>query len=193
MHSPIFRLIFILLFLALAVGLVYLADHEQRPYHLATVTPRVLYRSGNLPPKSLDKVLDQCRIRTLVDLCMPYEKERWEDWDWALEEERICREKDVNLVNIPIVSDTPPNEEQISEWLSLLLDKNAHPILVHCRHGVVRTGMLVAVYEMEFSKKSNEEAFETLAVFGHPVHKDRYKSLRDFIRDYVPRLEQEIE
>ena len=64
------------------------------------------------------------------------------------------------------------------------------PVLVHCEHGVVRTGMLVAVYQMERLGQSNQRAIESLPMFGHDLFVPRRKPMRDFILGYEPRAER---
>ena len=117
--------------------------HKTSPEHFVVVEDGVLYRSALLNPKNLNKVIDHYGIKTVVDLSAGYDPKRE-----ALhqEEARICKGKEINWVNISMPAETPPTENQITQWLNLLKKPANHPILVHCTHGVVRTGMMVAIF-----------------------------------------------
>jgi len=97
----------------------------------------------------MDKVIKKYGIKTLVNLCLPSESASLQNNNY-LKEQQICERNGVELVYLPMVGNTPPSEEQITKWLSLFKEPNKTPLLVHCAHGVIRTGVMVAVYEMEF-------------------------------------------
>jgi protein tyrosine/serine phosphatase len=156
--------------------------HRARPYHLLTVTPGKLYRSGTLKPDHLESVLDRFHIKTVVSLRTEGENALG---TWYASEKEICRKKGVDLRELPI--DQPPTQEQIDEWLALLEREEKAPILVHCEHGAVRTGVMVAIYQMECLRQENEQTLDDLPVFGHDMDDPVRRPLSDFLRAYVPR------
>ena len=165
--------------LLVGAGLVW--HHKTSPYHFNEVAEAVLYRSGTLRPHNLEKVLDEYGIRTVLNVRS--EKENGDAWH--AQEARICRARNVRLVDMPLAYGTPPTPEQISRFLELVRDEQKSPVLVHCEHGVVRTGMIVAVYEMEQRRKGNEKTLEELRMFGHDL--GRHPKMRKFILGYRPR------
>ncbi|MFC1707010.1 tyrosine-protein phosphatase [Planctomycetota bacterium] len=169
----------------IAGGLVW--HHKASPYHFLPVAPGVLYRSGTLRPGNLRKVIERHGIRTVVNLRTDAETQVG---DWYRHESRIVGELGAELVNLPLQYETPPAKEQIEAWLALLDDEGRLPVLVHCQHGVVRTGMLVAIYEMEYRRKGNRETLDTLPMFGHRLHQPHRKPMRDFILGYGSRWQQ---
>lgn len=175
-------LVVLVLVATTATGLVW--HHKAGPKHLVTVTPGILYRSGFLRPHNLRKVLDEYGIRTVVNLYITNSVETRKRVSW---EARICREMDVRFVDIPMVPKTPPTPDQVAHWLTLLEDEKNLPILVHCEYGVDRTGMMVAVYEMEFLNRGNLRALADMPPFGHDLQKATRKPVRDFILNYEPR------
>ena len=165
--------------------------HEQtKAYHFLTVTPGVLYRSGWMQPHAMNEIIRKYGIRTMVNLCLPTEKMSRENNNYVKEQE-ICRKNAVMLVYLPMVGNTPPTQEQIDQWLNLLQDSSRLPVLVHCAHGVIRTGAMVAIYEMEFLHKSNEKALAELPMFGHKLDDPKRKELCDFLLNYKPRMHTE--
>ena len=158
-------------------------SHTTKPYHFLTVTPGVLYRSGWMKPDNTETIIRKYGIRTIVNLCLPAEDTYREG---HIDELYICRKKGVKLVNIPLAGNIPPTDEQIEQWLNLLKDKDSLPILVHCAQGAIRTGLMVAVYEMEFLEKDNKETLEDLPTFGHELNVPKRRRICDFILSYKP-------
>lgn len=178
-----------LLIIAL-IGLVVAAwvwQHKARPYHFRTVEQGVLYRSGQLNPTELEGVLERYRIRTVVNL----QPESINALPWHARQAAVCEANGASLVDLPMQPETPPTREQQAEWLRLVRDPKRRPILVHCQHGVVRTGMLVSVYFAEKNGRAEgEQAFEDLVRFGHRLEKPKYTAMRAFVTNYQPSLGQ---
>jgi protein tyrosine phosphatase (PTP) superfamily phosphohydrolase (DUF442 family) len=82
---------------------------------------------------------------------------------------------------IKLESSDAPEPEQVSRFLTLIRDPALRPIYVHCKHGVDRTGAMMAVYRIEEDRWSNAEAFAEMQYFhAHRLWRD----LRDFVRKY---------
>lgn len=172
------------LFTILVAGLFSVYLYQSRPNHFLQVEEGVLYRSGTLRAYNLESVLRVHGIRTVVNLRPIDEKN---PPGWYVDERAVCKKLDVLLVDLPMKPETPPNAEQVGKWLALLKDPDRLPILVHCKHGVVRTGMLVAVFQAEFQGKSNSIILEDLPMFGHRLWVEHRKPMRQFILNYSPR------
>jgi protein tyrosine/serine phosphatase len=54
----------------------------------------------------------------------------------------------------------------IDRFLALIDDKSNHPVLIHCRAGLHRTGVMTAVYRMEYDGWSPRQAIEELKAQG---------------------------
>jgi protein tyrosine phosphatase len=165
-------------------GVMYLR-HSWIPYHLLTVTPNVLYRSGCLSHNQLERVVDQYDIQTIVALELASENDPVQDW--YNQEVQLCKEKGIQFVYLPVEANARPESSQIEEWLRLFDHPENQPILVHCAQGVSRTGLFVAVYQMEFLGKENHEALSGLPMFSHQMNEERRGPMIDFILQYEPR------
>ena len=154
---------------------------ESLPYHFLTVTPGRLYRSGTLAPHHLEEVLDEHGIRTVVSLRTEGEREIG---DWFAYERDVCEREGVELVHIPV--DEPPSDEHVARWLELVQDEERLPILVHCKHGVIRTAIMVALYEIAVLGKDNREVLDELPLFGRTLDEPKRVHLRDFLLRYKP-------
>lgn len=178
------RLLLLGIPLLLLVGLGILIWRNATPYHFLTVREGVLYRSGTLEAAELGQLIDEYGIKTVVNL--RHDPDRWPQ----AEEERIVEARGAVFRDLPLQPDTPPTDEALAAWLRLLDDPERLPILVHCQHGVTRTCMFVAVYQMEKERQPNRDVLEKLEFFGHRKWADYRKPFRDFILDYQPRWKQ---
>jgi len=105
---------------------------------------------------------------------------------WYEKESRFCRRNNIKLVDIPIEFDTPPDTNQIHKFLDVVIDTQRYPVLVHCEAGVIRTGMMVAVFLKHRFGTSNEQILRQLPLFGHDwdTKRRRSRKVREFILNY---------
>ncbi len=118
-------------------------------------------------------------ITTIVDL-------RGEDREKILWERQHAESLGMRFVNIPVSGWSPPSDEQVAQFLSLLRDRPGQKIFVHCRFGDDRTGVFTAVYRMAVEKWPPEQAMKEMYFFGfnglwHP-------SMKSFVREFPSRL-----
>lgn len=92
----------------------------------------------------------------------------------------------IQLINIAGNGWSPPQDEQIAQFLSLILEEPRKRIFVHCRFGSDRSGVFIAVYRMVFEGWTSEEALEEMHAFHfksfwHPA-------MKAYVRDFPARL-----
>jgi protein-tyrosine phosphatase len=150
------------------------------PNHFEVVTEGVLYRSGLLSSRNLENVVREYGIKTVVSLHIQWPGED----DWFQQEQSDCEKLDAQLVLIPMKTDTAPTSEQIEQWTALLDDPDQQPILVHCKHGVVRTGAMVAIYQVKYQGKDNQAVFDAMPQYGHSFEKPGRAAIKKFILEY---------
>lgn len=173
------KVVCLLLIFLVAAGIVWY--YKVRLYHFLVVKPGVLYRSGWMNPAVEEKVIAKYGIRTVVNLCLRTEGTYLRHY---VDEQHICQKNGTKLVNLPLKGNTPPSEEQINEWLKLLSSDERLPVLVHCDQGVIRTGIMVAIYRIELLNEENTAVLDQLPTFGHKLYVPKRKTMRDFILNY---------
>jgi protein tyrosine/serine phosphatase len=98
-------------------------------------------------------------------------------------EGELVRAAGMRYEHIPLESTDAPEPEQVARFLAIVRDPSAHPIYVHCLHGVDRTGTMIAVYRMEEQGWAPSDALAEMEHFGaHTILHD----LRRFIGAYIP-------
>lgn len=174
-----------------AVPTMYFRSQYAYAKRFREVTPQRFYRSGQLTGQGLRDVLQRYSIKTVVNLQNespdPLMPERYFDKP-SIRESALCSEYGVRYVLLEpdlIPRDRIPEERPkvIDEFLKILDDESAYPILLHCKAGLHRTGLLTAIYRMEKEQWSVGAAIRELRYNGF-VHEDS-TSANDYIAQYL--------
>ncbi len=177
------RWIALVLGFALIVTAGLVARHRLAPKHFAVVDPGVLYRSATLPPAQLLEVVEDQGIRTVVNLRSLEENAE----PWYAAQRGALAAAGVDMVDLPMPYSTPPEPDIEARWLALLRDPSAQPILVHCQHGVLRTGIMVSAYEIVHRDAAAEGLFEHGPQFGHDLSADTRERIQLYLDDLARR------
>jgi protein tyrosine/serine phosphatase len=120
------------------------------------------YRSAQLNPIQLVQYIKAYKIRSILNLrglnigSAWYEKERW-----------AAEKLHVKLLDYGISANHDVSEADIDALLSII--RNApKPILIHCKAGADRSGLVAALYLYSMEGNTAEEASKQLSVsYGH--------------------------
>ena len=143
------------------------------------VTDGHLFRCGQMSESGFRKQLREHHIKTVINL-------RDEDADpmlatgyWDKEhiaESKICEEEGVKYIfltsddSVGLLTryDATPDRRPrvIDDFLKICDDPANHPILLHCLAGLHRTGLLTAIYRMEYEGVPLDEAVRELRSNG---------------------------
>lgn len=176
--------------LVVAAGPVAFYRHrELHERNFRVVADGILYRSGQLTPEGLDRIIQERGIRTVVSLRKNHE--RSDGW-----EEAFCAERGVRHVRIvPRVwaadeEGDIPAEQAVRQFLEVMDHPENYPVLVHCFAGVHRTGTMVAIFRMEYQGWTLEQALAEMHHCGfEPEEMDQ--DVAAYLRAYTPRRRQQ--
>ena len=165
------------------------------------VSPGRFYRSGQPTASGLREMIQRYKIKTVINLQHEHpDPPLCETWvgNWfggaKTPESEICARLGVRYVLIP--ADVVPNPDDLTvqppgvgEFLKVLDDESAYPVLLHCLAGLHRTGRLTAIYRMEYEGWGLGEAFRELRANGYGYEKatEADKMLVHFVQNYQPR------
>jgi protein tyrosine phosphatase (PTP) superfamily phosphohydrolase (DUF442 family) len=166
----------------------YVYVHGKR---LRVVEDGKLYRSGQMTIDGFADAVKRYGIRTIVNA-----QDEYPDPEIAagyfdpgtIKESELCRQLGVRYVYI--VPDLIPRRlvpeqhpQAIDHWRELCDDPANYPILLHCRAGLHRTGVLTAVWRMEYDGWSPLDAIREMKAHGFGDY--ACTSANDYIRQYV--------
>jgi protein tyrosine phosphatase (PTP) superfamily phosphohydrolase (DUF442 family) len=156
----------------LHVGLL-LARHN-----LHVVVPGRVFRSSQMSGPDLEAVLRRHGIRTVVNL-----RGLCPDLPAYVEECRVTQRAGVSLVDIGFSAGRLPPVNEL-RYLVEALDRSEYPILLHCRQGVDRTGLVSALVLLLYTDTPLDEAVGQLDLsYGH-VALGRTANMRRFFALY---------
>ena len=81
-------------------------------------------------------------------------------------------------------------DKYVDEFLSIVDDTNAVPVLVHCQHGADRTGTMCAMYRILRQGWTADAAIDEMKNGGYGYH-SVWSNLPRFIRKAAKRLKEE--
>ena len=170
--------------LACVAAPVTLAVMEQRQIkNFHVVRPGVLYRSAQLTPAGLRRVVHDQRIRTVINL-----REGTARFDVA--EEEFCRREEIRFIRLlPKGWDDSVGPAEVDDNVRVFLDvmRNPanYPVLIHCFAGIHRTGAYCAVYRMEFEGWDNASAIAEVKAMGYDNF-DNELDIKGWLQGYRP-------
>ena len=104
-----------------------------------------VYRS-NMPTPQRIKNYSNIGIKTIVNL-----RGVRKDGGWLLENE-ACEKYDIKLIDFRARSRAAPEKEMIFS-ADKLFQSIEYPVLVHCKSGADRAGIMCALYQLTYGKK----------------------------------------
>jgi tyrosine-protein phosphatase SIW14 len=154
-----------------AVYFRYVYDTYKR---LRIVHPGRFYRSGQMTADGFADAVDRYHIRTIINVQDEFPDPDLETSFWnhaTVKESKLCEQLGVRYVHLKptlisrrlIPEYRPPAIDQL---LTVLDDEANYPVLIHCHAGLHRTGVLTAVYRMEYEGWSVAQAYREMKAHG---------------------------
>jgi protein tyrosine/serine phosphatase len=158
---------------------------------LREVVPGRVYRSGQLTAEGFAEAVTRYQIRTIINVQDDNPDPNLFVSFWSgkrIKESELCSQLGVRYVKLApdLVSrragpDRRP--EVIEHFLAVMDREDTYPVLFHCKAGLHRTGILAAVYRMEYQGWSRAAAFRELK--GHGFGTWACTSANDYVSQYV--------
>jgi hypothetical protein len=171
------------------------AVHFRKVYagskRLREVEPGKAYRSGQLTADGFAEAVKRFHIRAIINLQDDHpdpEVDRHFLGSETIRESELCQQLGVRYVTIaPDLisrwSSADQRPKAIDQFLAVLDDPNNYPVLWHCRAGLNRTGIMTAIYRMEYNGWDRGAAIEDLKANGFGEWSST--SANEYISQYV--------
>jgi tyrosine-protein phosphatase SIW14 len=172
--------------------------HYATTKRLREVAPGRFYRSGQMNAAGFRDTIERYKIKTVVNLQHenpdPNLAERWLGKP-AIHEKDLCEQLRVRYVLLtpdilPEPNDLRKQPPAVADFLKLLDDESAYPILIHCKAGLHRTGRLTAIYRMEKEGWDTREALRELRAngYGYAAASESDDFIIQFVQNYQSQL-----
>ncbi|PTQ69832.1 tyrosine-protein phosphatase [Pseudomonas sp. GV071] len=137
-----------------------------------------LYRSALPQPQNL-AVLKQLQVRTVVTFIKD------DDQQWL-------GNSDINLISIPLHADRVDDADVLRVLNTLQLAETRGPVLMHCKHGSDRTGLMAAMFRTVIQGWSKQEALSEMLNGGYGQADDMEDARRYVERADIGKLREAL-
>lgn len=164
---------------------------------LRPVVDGKVYRSGCMTADGLAAAIKARHIRTVFNLMEelpdPILSQGYLDLS-PIREAEVCEQNGAKMVNLTVDLIAPnrlgrDQPAAIKTFLERMDDPASYPVLIHCKAGLHRTGIMVAVYRMEYCHWTAREALGELKAngFGDFAATAANEYITQYILTYEPR------
>jgi protein tyrosine/serine phosphatase len=127
-----------------------------------------IYRGGR-PDQAGVQALAKLGVKTIVNL--------ENDDDAIANETKWATAAAIHEISSPMSGSWTPNEKQVDKILATLADKSLYPIYIHCKKGMDRTGVIVALHRVVnegWAVAKAEHEMDDIGFNSWLVNLDRY-------------------
>ena len=148
------------------------------------ITEGEAYRSGQINKDKLEQYLKEYRIKSVLNL-----RGKNIGKDWYEDEIAVCKRLSVRHYDLAMNSTGKPNPDVVDRLMTIFSEA-PRPILIHCRSGSDRSGLVAALWKVVVDREPKEAAKKQLSIrYGHfPV--GQTSVLDDFLEDWGPAAAQ---
>jgi protein tyrosine/serine phosphatase len=126
------------------------------------VTAGEAYRSGQLSPELLQHYVQRYHIKSILNLRSDNNNQ-----SWYINEKNEAERLNTIHYDVPLSAEHPPSSEQIEQLLWIFLEA-PRPILIHCKAGADRSGLVAALWKVWVDKEPAMVAKRQLSIwYGH--------------------------
>jgi len=146
---------------------------KKTTYNFRQVTP-TLYRSGLISKESVP-YLKELGIKTV--LTFDNQPKR------VAKEQQFLKEAGIESISIPWSGWDYPDDETIQKIHQIMDLPERQPILVHCKHGQERTGVVVATWRISRQNWNVDQAYQEMKACG--FRSFQYGHLKKYIYNFA--------
>ncbi len=158
---------------------------------LREVDPGRLYRSGQMTADGFADTVRRYHIRTVLNVQDEFPDPDLDRSFWGpgtVKERALCESLRVRYVHLApdLVSRRQVGvcrPTAIEDFLAIMDNPDSYPVLLHCHAGLHRTGVLAAVYRMEYQGWTPARAWQEMRAHGFGPWAG--SAANDYVTQYV--------
>lgn len=172
----------------------YSLEHTKR---FRPITEGRVYRSGCLTADGFRDAIKNHGIKTVISFWDedPNPSLRANRFSFStVKESELCESMGVNykFIYVELLPECRAGKERlkaVDEFLEVMDDEASYPVLIHCKAGLHRTGVMAAIYRMEYDGWSRSDAIRELRShgFGHFIANTSNEYILQYVMAYQPR------
>jgi protein tyrosine/serine phosphatase len=168
----------------IAIGSAVFCEVECGNFH--TITPGEAYRSAQLDMDKLAYYIKKYRIKSILNL-------RGKDpgSTWYIDELNVSAKNNVEHYDISLSAHEEPQERDIESLMDIFM-RAPRPLLIHCRAGADRSGLVAAMWKLVFDREPKVEAARQLSIFYGHLMVGKAKAMDDFFQKWNPTFKNRI-
>ena len=121
-----------------------------------------VYRSAQLSASGFESVIEDHKIKTVINL-----RGAQQNSDWYDAERATSAKRGVIYIDLPLSANEEPDEAILDHLIATMRD-TPKPLLIHCEGGADRSGLAAALYQHVIVGESYEKAAAELSFrYGH--------------------------
>jgi undecaprenyl-diphosphatase len=151
------------------------------------ITRGEAYRSARLDGDKLEYYIEKYNIKSILNLLGEDPQK-----PWYREELQVCAQHNIKHYDVSLSASHEPTEENARKLVEIF--KTApRPVLIHCKGGSDRSGLVAAMWKVTVDKAPKSEARKQLSIlYGHfPIGKTA--AMDHFLAHWDPALQSQRE
>ena len=142
--------------------------HKQFNFH---IVDSGIWRSSKPNKESLLR-MRQYGLKTIINLRRSRSFHNWE--------KQYADNLGVNYYNFPMSPRIHQDYNELKDILNIIRDPSNQPVLIHCREGKDRTGLIVALYKLQLTKATFDEVHREMLMYGYD--EEKYPKIIETVR-----------
>ncbi len=152
--------LFALALLLILTGSYFIYMEEQGNFHPITVGEA--YRSAQMDRDELEYYINKYHFKSILNL-----RGKDPEEDWYNEEVKITSEYGLTHYDMALSASRELTDQEVKRLIEIF-ESAPRPILIHCKSGADRSGLVAAMWKVIVDKQPKEEAKNQLSLlYGH--------------------------
>ena len=147
------------------------------------ITHGEAYRSAQLDRDKLEHYIEKYAIKSILNL-----RGKKPTASWYVEEIQVAENYNVAHYNIRLSASREPTSMEVQQLIDIFMHV-PRPVLIHCKGGSDRSGLVAAMWKVIVDKEPKSEARKQLSIlYGHfPIGKT--SAMDHFFQHWDPALQ----